>query len=69
MAQTELFARGALSVIDYRCAAGLQTQPFVERHGRHSVSYVRRDGFAVRSRGHTFDLVAGALFAGRPGDE
>lgn len=69
MAQTELFAGGALSVIDYRCEAGPETQQFVERHGRHSVSYVRRGSFAVRSRGKTFDLVAGSLFVGHPGDE
>lgn len=69
MAQTELFARGALSVIDYACEAGPHTQPFVERHDRHSVSYVRKGSFAVTSRGRTFDLVAGSLFVGHPGDE
>jgi AraC-like DNA-binding protein len=69
MAQTELFARGALSVFDYACEAGPETQPFVERHDRHSVSYVRKGSFAVRSRGETFDLVAGSLFVGHPGDE
>lgn len=69
MAQTELFARDALAVIDYRCEAGPETQPFVERHDRHSISYVRRGSFAVESRGRTFDLVAGSLFVGHPGDE
>lgn len=69
MAQTELFARGALSVVEYACEAGPDTQPFVERHDRHSVSYVRRGSFAVTSRGRTFDLVAGSLFVGHPGDE
>jgi AraC-like DNA-binding protein len=69
MAQTELLARGALSVIDYRCEAGPQTRPFVERHDRHSVSYVRKGSFAVRSRGKMFDLVPGSLFVGHPGDE
>jgi len=69
MAQTELFARGALSVIDYACEAGPQTQPFVECHARHSISYVRRGSFAVESRGRTFDLVAGSLFVGHPGDD
>ncbi|HEY7977877.1 MAG TPA: AraC family transcriptional regulator [Rhizomicrobium sp.] len=69
MAQTELFARGALSVIDYACEAGPQTRPFVECHARHSISYVRRGSFAVESRGRTFDLVAGSLFVGHPGDD
>jgi len=69
MAQSELFARDGLLVIDYACTAGPDTKPFAERHERHSVSYVRRGSFAVRSRGETFDLVAGSLFVGHPGDE
>ncbi|HSM96856.1 MAG TPA: AraC family transcriptional regulator [Rhizomicrobium sp.] len=69
MAQTELFARGALRVIDYACEAGPDTQPFVERHDRHSISYVRKGSFAVQSRGRTLDLVPGSLFVGHPGDE
>lgn len=35
----------------------------------HSVSYVRRGSFACRARGERFDLVAGAVFVGHPGDE
>jgi AraC-like DNA-binding protein len=69
MAQAELFSRDGLSVIDYRCTAGPDTQPFVECHDRYSISYVRQGSFAVRSRGRTFDLVAGSLFIGHPGDE
>jgi len=69
MAQNELFARDGLSVIDYACVAGPETQPFVEHHDRHSVSYVRRGSFAVQSRGETYDLVIGSLFIGHPGDE
>jgi AraC family transcriptional regulator len=69
MAQTEIFAGNALSVIDYRCEAGPETRPVAERHERHSVSYVRKGSFAVASRGQTHDLVAGALFVGHPGDE
>jgi AraC-like DNA-binding protein len=69
MAQAELFSRDGLSVIDYRCTAGPDTQPFVECHDRHSISYVRQGSFAVQSRGRTFDLVAGSLFIGHPGDE
>ncbi|HEY8949424.1 MAG TPA: AraC family transcriptional regulator [Rhizomicrobium sp.] len=69
MAQAALFEGNGLSVIDYRCTAGPNTQPFVECHDRHSISYVRRGNFAVRSRGRAFDLVAGSLFVGHPGDE
>jgi AraC-like DNA-binding protein len=69
MAQAELFVGNGLSVIDYRCTAGPDTKPFVERHDRHSISYVRRGSFAAHSRGQTFDMVAGSLFIGHPGDE
>ena len=69
MARAEIFARGALSVIDYACEAGPDTEPFVERHERHSISYVRRGSFAVQSQGRTFDLIPGSLFVGYPGDE
>jgi AraC-like DNA-binding protein len=69
MAQAALFEGNGLSVIDYRCTAGPDTQPFVECHNRHSVSYVRQGSFAVRARGQTKDLVAGSLFIGNPGDE
>lgn len=69
MAEIELFGRNGLSVIDYRCDAGPDTAPFLERHARHSISYVRRGSFAVEARGKQVDLVAGSVFVGHPGDE
>src|ERR1700744_6179364 len=69
MAETELFARNNLAVIDYRCEAGPETAPFEERHRRFSVSYVRKGSFGVKARGKQFDLIPGSLFVGHPDDE
>lgn len=69
MAATSAFHNGSLEVIDYRCTAGPQQRPFVERHARHSISYVRRGSFGLHSRGQSFELVAGAVMIGHPGDE
>ena len=53
----------------FRCSAGPDDTPFVERHGRHSVSYVRKGSFGCHSRGRFFELVAGSILVGHPGDE
>jgi AraC family transcriptional regulator len=60
---------GALRVLDYRCSAGPRDRPFVEQHRSFSVSYVRRGSFGCLTRGHSFELIAGSLLLGRPGDE
>lgn len=60
---------GSISVIDYRCDAGPGDRPFVELHNNHSVSYVRKGSFGCRTRGESFELVAGSVLVGRPGDE
>jgi AraC-like DNA-binding protein len=41
----------------------------VEQHHRHSVSYVRKGSFGCHSRGRFFELVAGSVLVGHPGDE
>src|SRR4051812_16285756 len=69
MSVSELFSGEGLRVIDYRCEAGPLTRPFVERHERFSLSYVRAGSFGVRPRGKTHELVAGSFFVGFPGDE
>src|SRR5262245_40794369 len=69
MAATTLFESASLSVYDYRCSRGPGDRPFAEMHARHSVSYVRRGSFGCRTHGRAFDLVAGALMVGRPGQE
>jgi AraC family transcriptional regulator len=69
MALETLFRNDAVAVLDYRCSAGPGDEPFVERHGSHSVSYVRKGSFGVRSLGRAHELVAGAVLVGYPGDE
>ena len=54
---------------DYRCSAGPDDAPYVELHGCHSISYVRRGSFGCRTRGKSFELVAGSILIGHPGDE
>lgn len=68
MAATTLLQSDAMTVVDYRCEAGPRDTPFVEVHADFSVSYVRRGSFGCATRGRTFDLVAGALVVGYPGD-
>ena len=60
---------GSIAVDDYRCAATAADAPFVELHTDYSVSYVRSGSFGYRTRGEAFELVAGAVLVGCPGDE
>jgi len=69
MTATTLLQRQSLSVSDFRCSAGPDDKPFVERHRCHSVSYVRKGSFGCASRGRSFELVAGSILVGHPGDE
>src|SRR5664279_5043398 len=69
MPVTTLLQRQTLSITDFRCAARPEDKPFVERHSRHSVSYVRKGSFACESRGGRFELVTGSVLVGHPGDE
>jgi AraC-like DNA-binding protein len=69
MASTTLLAHPSITVSDFRCTATVGETPFVEQHRCHSISYVRKGSFGCRSRGRFFELVAGAIFVGHPGDE
>ena len=60
---------GLVTVVDFHCDSDTIEQPFVEVHGSHSVSYVRHGTFGYRVRGASFDLVAGSVLVGHPGDE
>src|SRR5262245_34639188 len=66
---TTALRRGSLSVTDYRCHAGPADAPYVERHGGFTLSYVRRGSFGIETRGQSFELVAGSVLVGHPGDE
>lgn len=61
--------RGAISVIDYCCEARPGDRPFVEHHEGFTVSYVRKGSFGYWVRGEAFELVAGSILVGFPGDE
>ncbi len=69
MDATTLLQRRSISVSEFRCSAGPDDTPFVERHRCHSVSYVRKGSFGCHSRGRFFELVAGSILVGHPGDE
>lgn len=69
MLATTLWQNESMSAIDFRCDAGPGHTPFVELHGSYSVSYVRKGSFGYRVRGGSFELVAGSILVGHPGDE
>jgi AraC-like DNA-binding protein len=69
MMRTTLLQRGSISVSDFRCSAGPGDKPFVEQYRCHSISYVRKGSFGCRTRGKSFELVAGSILVGHPGDE
>jgi AraC-like DNA-binding protein len=69
MDATSLLQRQLISVSEFRCSAGPDDTPFVERHSNHSISYVRKGSFGCHSRGRFFELVAGSVLVGHPGDE
>jgi AraC-like DNA-binding protein len=69
MTATTILQSDSISVYDYRCTAGPDSKPFVERHSSHSVAYVRKGSFGCTKRGQSFELVAGSILIGHPGDE
>jgi AraC family transcriptional regulator len=69
MVSRTLLQGAALRVVDRRCDASPAEVPFVETHADFSLSYVRRGTFGYRSRGASFELVAGSILVGYPGDE
>jgi AraC family transcriptional regulator len=69
MPETTALHGGPLSVVDYRCSAGPADTPFTELHNGYSVSYVRKGSFGCRMRGASYELVAGSVLIGHPGDE
>jgi AraC-like DNA-binding protein len=69
MTATTLLQTRSISVYDYRCTAGPDSKPFVEQHRCHSIAYVRKGSFGCTKRGQSFELVAGSVLIGHPGDE
>jgi AraC-like DNA-binding protein len=69
MAATTIRETPSLSVLDYRCCVRPGDTPFVETHRGFTLAYVRKGSFGCRTRGRSFELVAGSLLVGHPGDE
>jgi len=69
MLVTTPLQHGPITVVDCRCTAGPADRPFVEHHNQHTVAYVRRGTFGYRHHGRSFELVAGSILVGHPGDE
>jgi AraC-like DNA-binding protein len=69
MTRTALLQRGFISVSEFRCSAAPGDKPFAEQYAGHSISYVRKGSFGCHSRGRLFELVAGSILVGHPGDE
>lgn len=69
MRVSTVLERESIQVLDFRCDAGPEDAPFVEQHRAFSVAYVRKGTFCYRTRGEAFELVAGSLLIGHPGDE
>jgi AraC-like DNA-binding protein len=69
MSMTCISPGDSLRIVDYRCEAGVGAKPFVERHDRASISFVRKGSFGYRTRGRDFELVAGSALIGKAGDE
>ena len=60
---------GPIAVRDVRCSAGPDARPFTELHRGYSLAYVRKGSFGYRTRGERYELVAGSVLVGHPGDE
>lgn len=69
MAARQISATASVRVVEYCCEARVGDAPFPEVHREHSLSYVRRGAFGYAVRGERFDLVAGSVLVGHPGDE
>jgi len=66
---TQVFSSSDISVVDYRCTLGPGDRPFPEVHRCFSLAYVRKGSFGCRTKGKAFELVAGSILVGHPGNE
>jgi AraC family transcriptional regulator len=68
MPATTLHTSATLRVMDFHCMLGPGDVPFVEHHHGFSLAYVRRGNFGYQAVGKSYDLVAGSVLLGHPGD-
>jgi AraC-like DNA-binding protein len=69
MDATTLLTSQSITVFEFRCDAGPDDTPFAECRTGHSIAYVRSGSFGCRCRAGFFELVAGSLLVGAPGEE
>jgi AraC-like DNA-binding protein len=65
----QVFCSSDISIVDYRCTLGPGNRPFAEVHKCFSLAYVRKGSFGCRTQGRDFELVAGSILVGHPGNE
>lgn len=69
MDATTLLTTPSMTVSRFRCDAGPGDAPFAEYRRGHSLAYVRSGSFGCHCRAGFFELVAGSVLVGAPGEE
>lgn len=69
MDATTLLTTRSITVSEFRCDAGPDDTPFAECRTCHSIAYVRSGSFGCHCRAGFFELVAGSMLIGAPGEE
>ncbi|MCK1547280.1 helix-turn-helix transcriptional regulator [Bradyrhizobium sp. 147] len=69
MDATTLLTTPSMTVSEFRCDAGPEDTPFAECRTGHSIAYVRSGSFGCHCRAGFFELVAGSMLVGTPGEE
>jgi AraC-like DNA-binding protein len=69
MKATTLKTTPSITVSEFCCDAGPGDKPFAEYRQGHSIAYVRKGSFGCRCRAGFFELVAGSVLVGHPGEE
>ncbi|MCK1719105.1 AraC family transcriptional regulator [Bradyrhizobium sp. 141] len=69
MDATTLLTTQSITVFEFRCDAGPDDTPFAECRTGHSIAYVRSGSFGCHCRAGFFELVAGSMLVGAPGEE
>ncbi|QIO31182.1 helix-turn-helix domain-containing protein [Bradyrhizobium sp. 1(2017)] len=69
MDATTLLTTRSMIVSEFRCDAGPEDTPFAECRTGHSIAYVRSGSFGCHCRAGFFELVAGSMLVGAPGEE
>jgi AraC-like DNA-binding protein len=69
MDATTLLTTPSMTVSEFRCDAGPDDASFAECRTGHSIAYVRAGSFGCHCRAGFFELVAGSMLVGAPGEE